>query len=63
MIIDAKDVFKNEMAEAINIALNENWREIFKSLESTIEDSFGKVARDLFNHVFDKTPYEELFKQ
>ncbi|KAM7361884.1 protein takeout-like [Cochliomyia hominivorax] len=48
------------LGDNMNQFVNENWRDIFNELEPGLSKALGLVAKQMFNNVFSKFPYNEL---
>lgn len=41
--------------------ISENWKILLDEVNDTVCENFGQVYKDLFNNVFQTTPYEDFF--
>ncbi|XP_037955084.1 protein takeout-like [Teleopsis dalmanni] len=49
------------LGDNMNAFLNENWKEIFGEVQSSLESAFKQVVEAVLNTVFSKYPYEKYF--
>lgn len=45
----------------MNNFMNENWKDIFAEMKPVVDDTCGKVVKNIINNVFAKIPYKDLF--
>ena len=63
VVSDFSNLFNGDKAlsDAMNIFLNENWKDIWGELEHSVLKAFQLIFKSLINNVFAKYPYDELF--
>lgn len=50
------------LSDNMNLFLNENWQIILQELKPAVRTTLSQIIASIFNSVFDKVPYQELFK-
>jgi hypothetical protein len=45
----------------VNAFLNENWREIYKTMSPAISEAFAQVIGNIVNTIASGLPYDALF--
>lgn len=56
------DIFDKTVGSGMSKMVNENWKEIWTALKTPVEVTFSKTLDKILNAVFNKTPFNELFK-
>lgn len=51
-----------ELTESVNDVINENWRDLFHSLQDGIRQTFYDAVKPLLSKVFKVLPYDEFYK-
>lgn len=49
------------LGDNMNLFLNENWKEIFEELRTSMRVAFGAVTKKIINRVFTTHPFEKYF--
>lgn len=63
MIVQFGNMFNGDpvLGPTTNQFLNENWQDIYKELQTSVETAFGKVLETLINNVFASLQYKNAF--
>uniref|UniRef100_A0A1A9VQQ0 Uncharacterized protein n=1 Tax=Glossina austeni TaxID=7395 RepID=A0A1A9VQQ0_GLOAU len=51
-----------ELTDSVNDVINENWRDIFHSLQDGIRQTFYDALKPILSKVFNVLPYDEFYK-
>lgn len=64
MIVQFGNMFNGDplLGPTTNQFLNENWADIYKELQPSVEIAFGEVLRTLINNVFSSLQYKNAFQ-
>lgn len=63
MIVAFGNMFNGDpvLGPSTNQFLNENWADIYRELQTSVESAFGKVVERLINNVFASMQYKSAF--
>lgn len=64
MIVQFGNMFNGDplLGPSTNQFLNENWADIYRELQPSVEIAFGEVLRTLINNVFASLQYKNAFQ-
>lgn len=63
LVMNFENLFNGDktLGPTTNLFLNENWSDIYKELQVSIERAFGQVIETIINNVFAGTSYKNAF--
>lgn len=61
--INLENLYKGDkrLSDSTNLFLNENWQDIYRELQPSVEDTFAQVLTGVINNFFAKNKYHTLF--
>lgn len=63
--IHLDDLFdgNNELSEAMNSFLNDNWQTVLNEVRPAIEDSIGNIVQGITGRLFDEYTFDQLLPE
>ncbi|GAB0088219.1 hypothetical protein DMENIID0001_026120 [Sergentomyia squamirostris] len=65
MWTELENIFNKNPAidEAVHLYINENWRDVFKDMKSSISKTFSKITENVFNAISTKIPLRLFLRE